>query len=53
MPTHADDDPANRTSIEGHLAVALATFALGGDPVDRPGLNDRKLPASEVLSSLA
>ena len=25
----------------------------GGDPVDRPGLNDRKLPASDVLASLA
>lgn len=36
------------------LAVdAFATFALGGDPVDRPGLNDRKLPASDVLASLA
>ena len=32
---------------------SFATFVLGGDPVDRPGLNDRKLPASDVLSSLA
>ena len=31
---------------------AFATFAVGGDPVERPGLNDRKLPASDVLASL-
>lgn len=31
---------------------ALATFALGGDLVARPAINDRKLPASSVLEAL-
>ena len=32
---------------------AFATFSVGGSPIDRPAVNDRKLPASDVLSSLA
>ena len=32
---------------------ALATFSVGGSPIDRPPVIDRKLPASDVLSSLA
>jgi 4-hydroxy-3-methylbut-2-enyl diphosphate reductase len=32
---------------------SFATFALGGDPAGAAEFNDRRLPASEVLSSLA
>lgn len=32
---------------------ALATFAVGGNLVNRPAINDRKLPASSVLEALA
>ncbi len=32
---------------------SFATFVLGGDPVEGAEFNDRRLPASEVLSSLA
>jgi 4-hydroxy-3-methylbut-2-enyl diphosphate reductase len=32
---------------------AVGSFGLGGDPTERPPVNDRGLPASEVLASLA
>ena len=44
--------PRNLRELLGAVDT-FATFALGGNPVDRPAVNDRKLPASSVLSMLA
>ncbi len=57
LVTVTDEDeyfPPPRNLRDMLAAVdAFATFSVGGSPIDRPAVNDRKLPASDVLSSLA
>ena len=44
--------PRNIRELQGAIETA-STVMLGGSVLDRPGMDDRSLPASDVLASLA